>query len=52
MVGNASVKLHTSCGIEVVTVSPEFFDDDEVWDQYMYALNEVYCGDGSVPARP
>lgn len=52
MVCVASQKVLTSCGKRITTVDQSYFDDREDWENYMHSLNKVYCGDGTVSARP
>lgn len=42
--------IHTSCGKQVMTVGPDFFETYSEYEEYVRDLNEYYCGekDGSV----
>lgn len=37
--------VHTSCGIHIMTVGPDFFDQYGEYEEYVRELNEVYCGE-------
>lgn len=37
--------LHTSCGKDVMTVAPEFFEKTVDYIDYLTELNDIYCGE-------
>ena len=37
--------LHTSCGKEVMTVAPEYFENSSEYFSYLTELNDTYCGE-------
>lgn len=37
--------VSTSCGKQVMTVGPEYFDRTDDFVDYLEDLNEVYCGE-------
>jgi len=37
--------LHTSCGKDVMTVAPEYFENSSEYFSYLTELNDTYCGE-------
>ncbi len=37
--------IHTSCGKQVMTVGPDFFEKYSEYEEYVRELNHEYCGE-------
>ncbi len=44
---SASVGFISSCGVQVCTVSEEYFESTADMEEYYLELNDILCGPGS-----